>query len=48
MSDYMISNVHIYNTLTSINLFPSLINSISLRLINITNILALPEAVPYS
>ena len=31
MTDY-ISNVHIYITLTSINLFTSLFNSISLRL----------------
>ena len=37
----MISNVHIYITLTSMSLFPSLINSTSLRLINITYNLAL-------
>ena len=48
MSDYMISNVHVYITLTSINLFPSLLNSVSLRLINIINNLAVSGFVPYS
>ena len=38
--------VFIYITLTSINLLPSLINSISLRLINIRNNLALSGSVP--
>ena len=42
----MISNFYI--TLTSINLFPSLINSTSHRLINITYNLALAGSALYS
>ena len=37
-----------YITLTPINLFPSPINSVSLRLINIRKILAFPGSAPYS
>ena len=42
----MISNFYI--TLTSINLLPSEINSISLRLINTRKNLALSGSAPYS
>ena len=45
---FKIKNFHIYITLTSINLFPSLIGSLSLRLINNENNLALSRSAPYS
>ena len=46
MSDYTILNVDV--TLFSISLLPSEIISISLRLITITNILALAGLAPHS
>ena len=45
---YTYNYICIYITLTSINLFPSLIISISLRLINIRNNLAFSGLAPYS
>ena len=46
MSDYTISNI--YRTFTSLSLLSSLINSLSLRLINIKNTLALSGLALYS
>ena len=45
---YNYTSNFIYITLTSINLSPSLFNSISLCLINIKNNLALSGSAPYS